>query len=171
MLSKEQFIALKQQVFLLATQIGLRQAARSMGLSEDRVRRWSSDEKWNLATIRPHANGAVISPKLTSAREVYNQTMAHLEDRARIAMANVGTRAFEHAGECSDEQLHERDRAIALQNHGKNLQLAHQWFPNALGSNVAVQVNVPMPTAEERQEMRDMDRKLDAIAAKLKAKH
>ena len=45
-------------------------------------------------------------------------------------MAKVGTRAFEYADTCSDEQLHERDRAIALQNHGKNLQLAHQWFPH-----------------------------------------
>jgi hypothetical protein len=33
--------------------------------------------------------------------------------------------------------------------------------------NVAVQVN--MPTAEERAEMNALDRKLDAIAAKLKA--
>ena len=32
-------------------------------------------------------------------------------------------------------------------------------------------VNFPMPTAEERAEMRELDRKLDAIAAKLKAAH
>jgi hypothetical protein len=32
-------------------------------------------------------------------------------------------------------------------------------------------VNVPMPSAEERAEMRALDRKLDAIAAKLKAAH
>jgi hypothetical protein len=30
-------------------------------------------------------------------------------------------------------------------------------------------VNIPMPTAEERAEMTAIDRKLDAIAAKLKA--
>ena len=32
-------------------------------------------------------------------------------------------------------------------------------------------VNIPMPTAEERAEMTAIDRKLDAIAAKLKAAH
>jgi hypothetical protein len=33
---------------------------------------------------------------------------------------------------------------------------------------VAVQVNIPMPTAEEREEMNRLDRKLDAFAAMLK---
>jgi len=38
--------------------------------------------------------------------------------------------------------------------------------PAAVNVNIA---NIPMPTEEERAEMRALDRKLDAIAAKLKA--
>jgi hypothetical protein len=90
-----------------------------------------------------------------------------MEDRSRLAMARTGMRAFEHCDELSDSDLHDRDTAIALQNHDKNIALAHNW--GAQNVAVAVQVNVPMPTAEERAEMREMDRKLDAIAAKLKA--
>ena len=41
MASKEQLAAIKQQFFLLATDIGLR-PARAMGLSEDRGRQWAN---------------------------------------------------------------------------------------------------------------------------------
>src|SRR5262245_34669478 len=43
----------------------------------------------------------------------------------------------------------------------------HGWNQSAsVNVNIA---NIPLPTAEERAEMRALDRKLDAIAAKLKA--
>jgi TPP-dependent trihydroxycyclohexane-1,2-dione (THcHDO) dehydratase len=42
----------------------------------------------------------------------------------------------------------------------------HGWNqPAAVNVNVA---NIPLPTDEERAEMREIDRKLDAIAAKLR---
>jgi hypothetical protein len=43
----------------------------------------------------------------------------------------------------------------------------HRWNQPA-GVNVNI-ANIPMPTEEERAEMRALDAKLDAIAAKLKA--
>jgi len=43
----------------------------------------------------------------------------------------------------------------------------HGWNQPA-GMNVNI-ANIPMPTEEERAEMRALDAKLDAIAAKLKA--
>ena len=42
----------------------------------------------------------------------------------------------------------------------------HGWNQPAV--NVGVQVNVPLPTEEEREEMRAIDRKLDAFVAKYK---
>ena len=42
----------------------------------------------------------------------------------------------------------------------------HGWNQSA-GVNVNI-ANIPMPTAEERAELTALDRKLDAIAAKLK---
>jgi len=41
----------------------------------------------------------------------------------------------------------------------------HGWNQPAVNVNIA---NIPMPTAEERAEMRELDRKLDAFAAMLK---
>ena len=43
----------------------------------------------------------------------------------------------------------------------------HGWNQPAVNVNIA---NIPLPTAEERAEMTAIDRKLDAIAAKLKAR-
>ena len=43
----------------------------------------------------------------------------------------------------------------------------HGWNqPASVNVNIA---NIPLPTAEERAEMRALDAKLDALAAKLKA--
>jgi len=42
----------------------------------------------------------------------------------------------------------------------------HEWNqPAAVNVNIA---NIPLPTDEERAKMREIDRKLDVIAAKLK---
>src|SRR5262245_49385825 len=98
-----------------------------------------------------------------------HETLAGYEQGTKLAMARTTKRAFEHSDTLDDSQLHERARAIALQNHGRNAQIVHGWNVPHPTSNVAVQVNVPLPTAEERSEMRALDAKLDAIAAKLKA--
>ena len=84
-------------------------------------------------------------------------------------MARSGMRAFEHSDTLSDEQLHERDRAIAMHNHAKTLQLAHMWFPAGMAVNVGVKVDVATPSETERLEMRALDEKLDSLAAKVKA--
>jgi hypothetical protein len=75
-------------------------------------------------------------------------------------------RAFEHSDTLKEAELHQMERAIALEKHGKNASVAHSWNSNQ--STVAVQVNVPLPDASEREEMAKLDAKLDAIAAKLK---
>ena len=112
---------------------------------------------------------ATLSPNVATTREAIAKVMSQMEDRSKLAMARTGMRAFEHCDTLKDDALMDRDTAIALQNHGKNLQLAHQWFPNTqqnLNVNIA---NIPLPTPEERAELNDVHRKLDAIAAKLKA--
>jgi hypothetical protein len=81
-------------------------------------------------------------------------------------MARTARRAFEHCDELKDVELHEMSRAIALEKHGRIASIAHAWQSQAV--NVGVQVNVPMPDAKEREEMRAMDAKLDEIAARLR---
>ena len=167
MLSRAEAIAFREQTRALAMQIGLRPAARALGLSEERVLKWSERGKWQIGLIRPPLTGyQPKSSNVIAPLEVLSKVMGIEADRTRSAMARTARRAFEHCDTLSEEQLHDMQRAIALEKHGRNASLAHAW--NQAQANVAVQVNVPMPTAEERSEMRSIDAKLDAIAAKLK---
>ena len=112
---------------------------------------------------------ASVSREVPNAREALTKVLREYEDRTRLAMARTTQRAFEHSDTVNDADLHEKDRAIALANHGRNAQIVHGWNLPHVTSNVAVQVNVPLPDKSEREEMRALDRKLDALAAKLKA--
>lgn len=168
MLSRAEAIAFREQTRALAMQIGLRPAARALGLSEDRVRKWGQRYNWQISLIRPPLTGYYppTSPNDPKPLDVMANVMALEGDRTRSAMARTARRAFEHADHVSEEALHELPRGVALEKHAKIAQIAHGW--NQAQANVAVQVNVPMPTDEERREMRSIDAKLDAIAAKLK---
>jgi hypothetical protein len=82
-------------------------------------------------------------------------------------MARTARRAFEHCDSLPDRKLLEVGTAIALDKHRAVAATAHNW--GAASTQVAVQVNVPMPTQAERDEMRELDAKLDAFAKLLKA--
>ena len=167
--SLEQAHAFREQARILALQIGLRPAARAIGISEDRIRQWSKRYKWDIASIRPSATCSDLSsqsPNVTSPINVLASILAQEGDRTRSAMARTARRAFEHADTLPDDRLHELPRSVAMEKHAKVAQIAHGW--NQSQSTVAVQVNVPLPSTEEREEMRSIDAKLDAIAAKLK---
>ena len=166
MLSRAELNAFKQQAFILACQLGLRPTARALGISEARIMKWASRDKWNISAIRPSATRAELSANVSQPISVMPKIMSQMADRTRLAMARTSLRAFEHSDTLSDEQLHELPRGVALEKHGRNAQMAHGW--NQASANVAVQVNVPMPSEAEREEMRSIDAKLDAIAAKLK---
>jgi hypothetical protein len=169
MLSRAEAIAFREQTRALAMQIGLRPAARALGLNEERVKKWGQRFKWNIGLIRPASNAPInakLSPTVPNPLETLANVMAIEGDRTRSAMARTARRAFEHCDTLTDEELHKLDRAIALEKHGRNASVAHQWSSST--STVAVQVNIPLPSTEEREEMAKLDAKLDAIAAKLR---
>jgi len=167
MLSRVEAENLREHVRCLALQIGLRPAARAYGLSESRVMKWSERYRWRIALLRPSATNADVSANVSAPVDALLNVLANEASRTRLAMARVARRAFEHGDELSDEDLHEMSRAIALEKHGRIASIAHRWQSEAV--NVGVQVNVPMPSEAERDEMRSIDAKLDAIAERLKS--
>ena len=160
----ESFVA---HLFNLASDIGIRPAARALGISEERAKKIAQRRKFNISLIRPQPQS--VAAGVPSVPECINAKASILAldgDRTRLAMARTARRAFEHSDQLSDEQLHELPRSVAMEKHAKVAQIAHGW--NQAQSTVAVQVNVPLPDEAERSEMRSIDAKLDAIAAKLK---
>jgi hypothetical protein len=87
-----------------------------------------------------------------------------------LYMCAASLKASYEAAQMEGKQLLERDKAQALECHNRNADCTHGWSAaRQQGSMVAVQVNIPMPTAEEREEMRQLDRSLDAFAKLIRA--
>ena len=86
-----------------------------------------------------------------------------------LYMSAASLKASYEAAQMEGKQLLERDKAQALECHNRNADRTHGWnAARQQGSMVAVQVNVPMPTQEEREEMRQIDARLDAFAKLIK---
>jgi hypothetical protein len=86
-----------------------------------------------------------------------------------LYMSAASLKASYEAAQMEGKQLLERDKAQALECHNRNADRTHGWSAaRQQGSMVAVQVNVPMPTQAEREEMRQLDAKLDAFAKLIK---
>jgi hypothetical protein len=166
MMSRVEAQNLREHVRCLAMQIGLRSAARAYNLSEARVMKWSERGRWQIGLLRPSATNADKSANVSTPIQALQNVLAIEADRTRAAMARTARRAFEYSDGLSDETLHEMPRAIALEKHARVASIAHRWQSEAV--NVGVQVNVPMPDKAEREEMRAMDAKLDAIAERLR---
>lgn len=172
MITRKEAESFRNQAFLLACQIGIKPAADALGIKDSRIRQWNKRYWQGKATAIFGRNTgrnndlAATSRNVTSPIDAMANVMTLMADRTKLAMARTAMRAFEHSDELTEDQLHEMDRAIALEKHGRNASVAHSWNSNM--QTVAVQVNVPMPSKEERDEMRSMDAKLDAIAARLR---
>jgi hypothetical protein len=92
----------RESVRLLAIELGVREAARRCGLSEDRVRKWSSRYKW-LKQKAPKQQEAAVTV-VTTPGDVLLATHEELGERSRTAILQAGTAAAEQA----------RDRTVPL---------------------------------------------------------
>jgi hypothetical protein len=151
----------------LSLDIGLRPAARALGISEARARKISSRRKWRLANHSPIVSGyqAKQSPKVTPI-EAKKRILAHYSDRTQLAAAVSGAKVFEHLADQAPERLVLPATAIAGEQWSKVADRTHGWTQarqQAATVNVAVQVN--LPSAEEVAERRAQHKQLDAITA------
>jgi hypothetical protein len=85
----------RESVRLLAIELGVREAARRCGLSEDRVRKWSSRYKW-LEQRAPKQQQAAVTV-VTKPGDVLIATHKELEERTKSGLAQATARAAEAA--------------------------------------------------------------------------
>ncbi len=155
---------------MLALNIGLRSAARAMGLSEMRVRNWSSRQKWGIANLpicRIPASDARLAPSDTSAIEAMRNVVQHYGDRAKIGATIAGAKALEHLADSEAATLVKPANSIAADQWTKAVDRAAGWTA-ARQAPVQVAVQVNLPSAEEQAELRETDAKLDEIARLLR---
>src|SRR5215831_9018911 len=159
--TKAEVIAQREQVRMLGIALGnWREAARQCGLSEGRVLNWVVRYGWKLPKRieAPHPR-EVLSPVVTPA-ESLQERLKHDAEATRLGLSTATRKAsVSLADRDGDDVVNASARlkdvvSSAVQLHGWNAQA---------GVNVGVQVNVPMPTAEERAERKAIHAKLDQI--------
>lgn len=157
---------------MLAMQIGIRPAARAIGLDEERVLKWSQRGKWNVGNVASTLRGRVQSPQnvLTPIEAVAN-IVQHYGDRAKIGATIAGAKALEHLADTRPEQLVRPANSIAADQWTKAVDRAAGWTQSrAQGVGVAVQVNITPPSEAERSERRAVHAQLDAITKLLQSR-
>src|SRR5262245_60763994 len=165
--TKAEIIAQREQVRMLPISLGnWREAARQCGLSEGRVLNWVVRYGWKLPKRieAPHPR-EVLSPVVgvVTPAESLEQRLKHDAEATRIGLSTATRKASVSLAECEgDEVVYVSARLKDVVSSAAQL---HGWNQPAVNVNIA---NIPLPTAEERAEMTAIDRKLDAIAAKLK---
>jgi hypothetical protein len=79
----------KEEVRLLAIEYGVREAARKLGLNEDRVRQWSSRHKW---FSKPDVQNSVVTT-VTKPSVVLMDELADNERETRLSLSRYARRA------------------------------------------------------------------------------
>ncbi len=174
-MTKAQYELVKNDAHHLALDIGVRPAARALGLSESRVQKWSHREKWNIGLLRPRSisngdNGlTALEPGGTNgAIEAKRRILEHYSDRAKVGLAIATSKVAEHMAELDAPKLATPGVSISADAWSKVSDRNFGWTQaRAQGANVAVQVNITPPSEAERAERRQVHAALDAIAKRL----
>ncbi len=169
--TKAQYELFVNDLHHLSLDIGIRPAARAMGISEDRARKISSRRKFGLAKLSPAIGGAhssALSPNVT-AIEAKAAIVQHYGDRAKIGATIAGAKALEHLADSDGAELCKPANAISGDQWTKAVDRAAGWTQSrAQGMNVNVAVAVQLPTAEQDAERRARHATLDAVASYIK---
>ena len=155
----------------LSLDIGIRPAARAMGISEDRARKISSRRRFNLVRARCNAVSGPPSrsPNVTGI-EAKAAIVQHYGDRAKIGATIAGAKALEHLADSTGADLVKPAAAISGDQWTKAVDRAAGWTAaRQQGTTVQVAVITP-PSEAERAAMDATDAKLDEITALLRAK-
>ena len=143
-----------------------REAGRQCGLSEGRLLNWVVRYGWKLPKRiqAPHPR-EVLSPVVgvVTPAESLQDRLKHDAEPTRVGLSTATRKASVSLAERDgDEVVYVSARLKDVVNSAAQL---HGWNQPAVNVNIA---NIPMPSEEERAEMRALDAKLDAFAAMLK---
>src|SRR5262245_60714511 len=162
--TKAEIIAQREQVRMLGIALGnWREAARRCGLSEGRVLNWVVLYGWKLPKRleAPHPR-EVLSPVVgvVTPAESLQERLKHDAEATRLGLSTATRKAsLSLADREGDDVVNASARLKDVVSSAAQL---HGWNAQA-GVNVGVQVNVPLPSAEEIAERRAMHARLDEI--------
>ena len=90
----------KEEVRLLAIEIGVREAARRLGLNEDRVCQWSKRGNWFSTPKQINAKATLVST-VSKAGDILIDELADNERETRLSLSRYARRAAKDAEQAS----------------------------------------------------------------------
>lgn len=142
-----------EAVKMLALQVGIREAARQMELTESAVMQRSAREGWlaNLPRSAPLPASMVRTvSSVSTPSQLLIQSMAEDSQGCRSTALRVAHRALKRVERCDDDELMQPDVADVLNKHTKTASVAGGW--NA-GAQIGAKINLHLTGAKQAQTM------------------
>lgn len=117
----------REAVKTLAIAVGVREAARQVGLPESTVKSWSTRQKWFVDPPKPptitNPRGASIASK--SPSQALSDSLADDNKATRHALSKALRKGAEHAADMQPGAILKQSRAVV--DMAKGAGLVHEW--------------------------------------------
>jgi len=161
---------LRDQLHVLALAIGLRPAARKLGINEHTATVWSHRYKWRIADyLSSHARTSQDPKKSNevTAHTALKDVIDEQGEDTRLYLSAASLKSAYHAATLEGRSILEKETSQALLNTARTADVVH-GYTAARQQGVSVQIaNVIMPTEEEKAQRKAIDAKLDEITRRL----
>lgn len=131
----------REAVKMLAMEVGVREAARRLGISESTVKSWSDRENWLAPVVLPPtvltASIASKQPSVALAEALADDSIA-----TKSGFSKAARRVATHLGDQDAEKLLERDLAASGAQWSGIAKTVHGWDAKSGADGVNVMVNV-----------------------------
>jgi hypothetical protein len=157
----------------LALLIGLRAAARKLGINEKTACTIAARNKWELSKVDGLAPLRAPRPATKShvgqnATDLLSTSLREASDDSRLYLSAAVLKASHAAAASQGDALLKQGTSIALLNTARTGDITHGWTAER-AKPAQVNVAVVMPTPEQDAERQAAHDALDAITAKLLA--
>jgi hypothetical protein len=122
----------REEVRLLALSVGVRKAARQLGLNENRVLQWSKREQWFKPKPQPPKQGDVIT--VIKPSQALAETLKQHGSDTKLGLSTAARKAAKHAANMTPVQVLNVSRD--LKNVTDIAEKVHGWNQNARSTNV-----------------------------------
>ena len=130
----------REAVRLLALSVGVREAARKMGLEENRVMKWSERYQWiqRDLPIQPPTMQTDIVSAVSKAANSLAETLKNAGETTKLDLSRAAQKAAKRfAGMSGEKIINRSDRLLNVTNVAAKI---HSWDSN--GAHSAVNLNV-----------------------------
>ena len=124
----------KEEVRLLAIQIGVREAARRLGLNEDRVCKWSERGKWFSTPNQIKSKQATVST-VSKAGDVLLDELTANGNETKLKLSRYAKKQAEHLATKGKLKDH-----LAFKNIASGAGSLHGWDESKQGNSFTLNV-------------------------------